>query len=178
MIKIEPEEKIINIDFEIIQENIFKLLQDILYDLNQNMTDEIFQHSYKKLAYILKNQYKSLSWIDIECIFDSITNGIYDIKKISVTNILWATNEYIKKKRNKNRIEYERRGMEERQELGDDLSKCPRGMAILFRHEQRENGNYYWEQFSQKEIAEKIASGEIQYHYISYIPKRMIINKI
>lgn len=167
MTKIEPHFKIINIEYEDIKENIFVLLQKLLYDFNQNMTDELFEHSYRKLAVIIKNQYKSLSWIDIESVFDGISSGLYDMKKISVTNIMLALNDYIKKKRELNKIALEKQEYEQRQNIFADMAKEPRGKAILFRMEQREKGEFYWEQFPQAEIAQKIVSGEIQYQYIS-----------
>jgi hypothetical protein len=160
--------------YQIFEVNIYNLLKGLLNDFDQSMDQQKFDHTYKQIAYLLKNKYKGLIWGDIKYVFNEISLGNYDIKNISVNTVMGCFSKYQYKKIEQNRIEYEKREHQLQQNAAN-LNKTPFGKAILFRNEMIEKGNKEWYDVPLKEIAEKIKSGEIKYEYIS--KKRNKLNR-
>ena len=162
---IDVDIRIKDIDpYQVFEVNIYNLLKSLLYDFDQSMDQQKFDHTYKQIAYLLKNRYKGLIWGDVKHVFNEISLGNYDVKNISVNTIMGCFSKYQKQKIERNRIEYEEKERNLQNNFAD-LNKTPYGQAIIFRIDQLSKGNKQWEDVPLKEIAEKIKSGEIKFKY-------------
>jgi hypothetical protein len=149
--------------YQLLETNISFLLKSLLDDFDQTMDQANFDHSYKQITYHLVNRYKFLSWGEIIHVFKEITSGNTEMKKVSVVNIMNCFSDYQKKKIEHNRFEIEKRENEIIKNMAD-MNKTPFGQAINFRTVMREKGIHSWDNIPLKEIAEKIANGEIKYY--------------
>ncbi|MBN2215013.1 MAG: hypothetical protein JW723_12295 [Bacteroidales bacterium] len=161
---IGASEKIKDINEKVLSGEISELLFTLLNNAALTMKQELYEHTYEYLSHLLKLRHKNLSWWEIEKVFTDISCGVYSIRKISVKSLMEAFNEYQAKRIEKNRNEYEHREHDISSGWAD-LNKLPFGTAINFRNDMRGKGITKWDDIPLKEIAEKIASGEINYQF-------------
>jgi hypothetical protein len=174
---IEINDRIKDINpYQLLEENVYRLMKTLLEDFDQVMDKETFEHSYKQVTRLLMDKHRNLIFGELVHVFKEITLGNYEMKKVSVINIMNCFSDYQKKKIEHNRFEIEKKENEIRKNTVD-VFKTPMGQAMLFRIEMHEKGNDEWWNIPLKEIAEKIASGEIKYKYVPKKPSYRLDTK-
>jgi hypothetical protein len=142
-----------------------ELLKSAIFDFGADMKKDVFNHSVKRVTYLLKIKYKGLMLGEVKYVFEAMSEFIKG--KLSVSTIMQLFYKYMDDK-----IEKQRREVEER-EIGyeQNFVNCmnnPLGKAIIHKIELVENGQLSmdnWDKVPLKQIAMDIKSGKIPYTY-------------
>ena len=172
MVSYTNETKIKDIPDPSFDIEIKELLKSAILDFGSDMKKELFEHTGKRLVYILKNsKYKNFILGEVKYIFDTMIEHAKG--KLSVAVILQLFQKYFDEK-----IEKQRQSIEEyEQSIDKNFINCgelPLGKAIIHKMQlaedfKKENGRKMtdeeWVAIPLKEIARKIKSSEIAFHF-------------
>ncbi|MCK9281330.1 MAG: hypothetical protein M0P71_11960 [Melioribacteraceae bacterium] len=136
-------------------------MKSLLEDFDQVMDKETFENSYRQVTKLLLEKHRNLIFGEVNHVFKEITLANYEMKKVSVVNIMACFADYQRKKIEHNRFEIEKRENEIIKNAVD-CTRLPLGQAILFRIDMHEKGKNEWWDVPLKEIAQK---GEIKFDY-------------
>lgn len=176
MKSIEITDRIKDINpYQLFEENIYRLMKTLLEDFDQDMDKETFENSYRQVTKLLLEKHRNLIFGEVNHVFKEITLANYEMKKVSVVNIMACFADYQRKKIEHNRFEIEKHESEMIKKYAD-CTKLPLGRAILFRNVMLEKGKDKWRDVPLKEIAEKLASGEIKFDYKEEKAKTILSN--
>lgn len=170
MVNYSNETKVKDIPLPSLEVEIKELLKAALFDFGSDMTKDAFQHSYVKIAYLVSNRYKSLKFGEVKYIFEMAPEQIKG--KLSVQTMMQLFYRYNDAKIEKQKQEFEKFQFENFKNAVD-CSTMPLGKAIVYKYEVHEKTRKYPE-MPIKEIAERIATGEIKFNYTPGKRKRVI----
>lgn len=167
MVNYTNETKVRDIPDPSLEIEIKELLKAAIFDFGADMKKDVFEHSVKRLSYLIKNKYKGLMLGEVKYVFEYMCEFVKG--KLSVQTIMQLFYKYQDEKINRQKQEMEQRDISYEKEAVNCM-ESPLGSAIIHKMQMVENGRLkieYWETINLKELARNIQAGEIIHQYKS-----------
>jgi len=163
--KIINEIQIKDIPYNEFENEIKEMLKSVIMDYGSDIRQEIFEHSYKRITYLVSKKYKGFLMGEVRYIFDAMIEHIKG--KISVSSIMQLFSKYYDEKIEKQRFQIEQQDLNYEKNIVNCM-KSPLGKAIIYKIQMVERGDLEikdWEKIPLKKIADEIQSGKINFIY-------------
>ena len=165
MVSYTNETKVRDIPGESLGLEIKELLKSAIYDFGADMKKDAFDHSVKRLTYLIGLKYKSLMLGEVKYVFEGMAE--FSKGKLSVQSIMQLFYKFMDDKISKQKQEMDEHDINYENNIVNCLNN-PVGKAIIHKMELVEKGLLNikdWETINLKQLAEDIKSGKVLFTY-------------
>jgi hypothetical protein len=161
MVSYTNETKVRDIPSPSMELEIKELLKSAIFDFGADMKKDVFEHSVKRLSYLIGFKYKGLLLGEVKYVFESMSEFVKG--KLSVQTIMQLFYKYMDEKIARQKQEIDERDINYEKAAVNCLNN-PLGCAIIHKIEMVESGELKtkdWESVPLKQIAQDIHEGKI-----------------